>query len=272
MVATHQIDCTVVDSNVYALNLKYFPEIALAFSVSGREQLAWILPKDSKKFEANMYSWLNNFSQKGKITQLKDHYYSYVLFFDYYNTKMFYRRIKTRLPKYKKLFQQAGMKFQIPWMLLASVSYQESHWNPKARSFTGVRGMMMLTRHTAKLLGVKHRLNPKESIYGGARHLKQMLRLVPKDVKGEDRLKFALAAYNIGTGHIADARVLAEKLGLDKSLWSDLKKVLPLLARKRYYRKLKYGYARGSEPVKYVESIYSYKEILQKTEQEIKQY
>ncbi|WP_428739518.1 membrane-bound lytic murein transglycosylase MltF [Sulfurimonas sp.] len=264
MVSNHQIDCTIADSNIYSINLKYFPDIAMAFSISGREQLAWILPKNSEKLEANMYSWLNNFVQTGKMTRVKDHYYSYVLFFDYYNTKMFYKRIESRLPKYEKYFKNAATRFGVPWTLLAAVSYQESHWNPKAKSFTGVRGMMMLTLHTAKLLGVKNRLDPEQSITGGTRHLKQMIKNVPDGVEGEDRLKYALAAYNVGGGHIQDAMTLAKKLGLNQYVWSDLKIVLPLLSQKRYYKTLKFGYARGSEPVKYVEAIYNYKSILEK--------
>jgi len=271
MVGKHEIDCTVADSNIYALNLKFFPEISLAFSISPREQLAWLLPKDSKKLEADMYTWLNDFNQKGKMTELKDHYYSYVLFFDYYNTKIFYKRLKSRLPKYKKYFEDAARKYDIPWTLLASVSYQESHWNPKAKSFTGVRGLMMLTRSTAKILGVKNRLDPQQSIIGGTRHLNQMIKFVPEGVEGENRLKFALAAYNIGLGHIRDARKLAIKLGLNKNIWSDIKIVLPLLSQKKYYRSLKYGYARGSEPVKYVDAIYNYKDILDKHEKELKE-
>jgi membrane-bound lytic murein transglycosylase F len=268
-VAKHEIDCTVADSNIYSLNLRYFPNIALAFSISGREQLAWVLPQGATKLEADMYAWLNDYNQKGLMTQLKDQYYSYILFFDYYNTKMFYKRIKNRLPKYQKDFEVAALKYDIPWTLLASVSYQESHWNPRARSFTGVRGLMMLTKKTAKMLGVKNRLSPKQSIFGGTRHLKQMLKIVSPKVKDEDRLKFALAAYNIGSGHIKDARKLAKKLGLNQNVWSDLKIVLPLLSQKKYYRNLKYGYARGAEPVKYVESIYNYKDILEKKSEDL---
>ncbi|MEA1982691.1 MAG: membrane-bound lytic murein transglycosylase MltF [Campylobacterota bacterium] len=262
-VSKHEIDCTIADSNVYSLNLRYFPEMAMAFSISAREQLAWLLKEGSDELEADMYSWLNSFNQQGKMTQLKDHYYSYVLFFDYYNTKMFYKRMKTRLPKYEKHFKEAATRFGISWRLLASISYQESHWNPKAKSFTGVRGLMMLTKNTAKMLNVKNRLDPKQSIVGGTRHIKQMLKFVPKEVKGENRLKFALAAYNIGMGHIRDARTLAKEIGLDENSWRDLKIVLPLLSQKKYYRDLKFGYARGEEPVKYVEAIYNYKQILE---------
>ncbi len=262
-VSTNEIDCTIADSNIYALNLRYFTEMRVAFTVSGREQLAWTLSPDSKELEANMYSWLNSFNQSGALAQLKDHYYSYVMFFDYYNTKMFYKRIDSRLPKYKKYFMEMATKYEVPWTLLAAMSYQESHWNPKAKSFTGVRGMMMLTRNTARLLGVKNRLDAKQSIHGGARHLNNLMKLIPEGIHGENHLKFALASYNIGLGHILDARKLAVTMGYDENSWKDLKEVLPLLSQKKYYKTLKYGYARGSEPVRYVESIYNFKDILE---------
>jgi membrane-bound lytic murein transglycosylase F len=268
-VANNDIDCTIADSNIYALNRRYFPNVALAFSISNREQLAWVLAPNSRELEADMYSWLNSYNQSGAMAQLKDHYYSFVQYFDYYNTKMFYTRIRTRLPKYKKYFKEYGRKYKIPCSILAAQSYQESHWNPKAKSFTGVRGLMMLTKSTARQLGVKNRLDPRQSIRGGARHLNQMRKYVSKDVVGEDRMKFALAAYNVGLGHIEDAQILAKKMGLNQNVWNDLKKVLPLLAQKKYYKTLKHGYARGREPVKYVDSIYDYKDILENYTEDI---
>jgi len=270
-VASHQIDCTIANSNIYSLNLRYLTEIALAFTISGREQLAWILASDSDDLKADMYSWLNSFVQTGSMDELKDHYYSYIIYFNYYNTTMFYKRIKTRLPKYEKYFKKAAKRYDIPWILVAAISYQESHWNEKAKSYTGVRGLMMLTKNTAKMLGIKNRLDPQQSVRGGVRHLKQMLKNVPKEVTGENRLKFALAAYNIGMGHIKDAQKLAKKMGYNQNIWSDLKKVLPFLSQKRYYRTLKHGYARGSEPVRYVDAIYDYRDILQKNSETNKQ-
>ncbi len=267
-VSKHEIDCTIADSNIYALNLRYYPEIDMAFTISDREQLAWVLAEGSNELEADMYSWLNDFNQRGKMAELKDHYYGYVHFFDYYDNKMYYKRIKTRLPKYRKLFENAALRYDIPWTLLASIAYQESHWNPRAKSFTGVRGIMMLTKSTAKMLGVKNRIDPKQSIVGGTRHIKQMIKFVSDEVKGENRLKFALAAYNVGMGHIEDARKLAKRLGFNQNIWSDLKQVLPLLSKKKYYKTLKHGYARGEEPVKYVESIYDYRNILEKSLEE----
>lgn len=267
-VSLNEIDCTVVDSNIYALNLRYYPEMDMAFTISEREQLAWVLPEDSKELEASMYTWLNHFNQRGKISELKDHYYSYIHYFDYYDNKMFNQRIETKLPQYKEIFEEVGKKYGIPWTLIAAIAYQESHWNPNAKSFTGVRGIMMLTNATAKLLGVTNRVDPKQSITGGTRHIKQMIRMVPKSVKGENRLKYALAAYNVGMGHVHDAMKLAKRLGYNKNIWKDLKEVLPLLAKKKYYKTLKYGYARGSEPVKYVESIYNFRNILENNTEE----
>jgi membrane-bound lytic murein transglycosylase F len=197
------------------------------------------------------------------MAALKDHHSGYIMFFDYYNTKMFYNRIKTRLPRFQELFTKASSDHNVSWTLLAAIAYQESHWNPNAKSFTGVRGLMMLTNNTAKMLGVEDRVDPAQSIDGGTRHIIDMIKLVPPEVEGENRLKFALAAYNVGMAHISDAMLLAKKINLNENVWSDLKKVLPLLAQKKYYKDLKYGYARGDEPVKYVESIYNYKDILE---------
>ncbi|MFA6192429.1 MAG: membrane-bound lytic murein transglycosylase MltF [Sulfurimonas sp.] len=264
-VSTHEIDCTIADSNIYSQNLRYFPEIALAFTIGPREQLAWVLRDDSRELESDMYAWLNNFSQSGAMTELKDHHYGYAMLFDYSATTMLYKQIKSTLPKYKDHFVDAANKNDIPWALLAAISYQESHWNPDAKSMTGVRGLMMLTQNTADVLGVQNRSDPHESVFGGAKYIKQMIKGVPEEVEGENRLKFALAAYNIGMGHILDAQELAKKAGLNQNIWTDLKKVLPLLSQKKYSKTLKYGYARGSEPVKYVDAIYNYKDIIEKT-------
>ncbi|MDD2651796.1 MAG: membrane-bound lytic murein transglycosylase MltF [Sulfurimonas sp.] len=267
-VDSHEIDCTIVDSNIYALNQRYFKNIELAFDVTNRRQQAWILAPDSDMLKAHMYEWLNSFNQSGEMARLKDHYYSYVLFFDYYDTAMFYKRIKTLLPKYEHYFKEASGKYNIPYSVLAALSYQESHWNPNAVSFTGVRGLMMLTQNTADLLGVKDRTDPKDSVFGGAKHLREMLTNIPAEVGGEERLKFALAAYNIGLGHVFDAQKLAQQLGLNQNSWTDLKVVLPLLSQKKYYKTLKHGYARGSEAVRYVDAIYDYRDILQKIDSE----
>ncbi len=264
-VARQEVDCAVADSNIVAINQRYFPELQIAFPITEEQSLAWVLPPGSKKLLAELEKYFDQSEDSGLLAALDERYYGHVTIFDYVDTKRFMRRVRSRLPRYRETFAQAGEKHDIPWTLLAAVSYQESHWNPKARSPTGVRGMMMLTLPTARAMGVKNRLDPDQSIRGGARYLARMIDRIPEEVEGEDRLWFALAAYNVGFGHLQDARELAERLGKDPNRWHSLKTVFPLLSRKKYYRTLKHGYARGSEPVIYVERIRSYLDLLERS-------
>lgn len=161
------------------------------------------------------------------------------------------------------MYKNAADKYGLDWKLLAAMGYQESHWNPKAVSPTGVRGIMMLTLQTAGHLGIKNRLDPESSIMGGAKYLDQIRRRFPEELKEPDRTWFAMAAYNVGYYHVIDAQILARKLGKDPNKWLDLQTVLPLLAQKKWYKKTLYGYARGWEPVKYVTNIRRYYDLLQ---------
>jgi membrane-bound lytic murein transglycosylase MltF len=175
-----------------------------------------------------------------------------------YDRKMFYKHLRTRFPDYQEHFQNAAEKYNLPWKLLASQAYQESHWNRRAKSPTGVRGIMMLTRRTAASLGIRNRLDPEKSIYGGARFLARMQQRIPASVQMPDRRFFALAAYNVGLGHMEDARGLAIRIKKNPDRWQDMTEVLPLLSNKKYYRTLRYGQARGFEPVIYVRRIRAY--------------
>jgi len=260
------IDCTVADSNIFMINQRYHPKLVKTLTLSDRESLAWILREGDDSLKNRLFRWLNRYTSSGKMEETEAFYYAYLGVFDYYDTTVFTKRMKKLLPKYKKYFKEAAKKYDLPWELLAAQSYQESHWNPKAKSYTGVRGMMMLTQSTAKELGVKNRLNVRESILGGAKYLKQLEKRLSKEIKGKTRLEFALAAYNVGMGHIHDAQTLAKKLNKNPYSFKDIKAVLPLLTQKKYYKSLKYGYARGNEPVHYVNSIHGYLDIIMKNE------
>jgi membrane-bound lytic murein transglycosylase F len=206
-------------------------------------------------------AWLEYIDRNGELSVLKDKHYI-VEEFDYVDMRSFIRKIKSRLPGLKSVFQEAAEKHQVPWTLLAAQAYQESHWNRRAKSPTGVRGIMMLTLVTAKEMGVASRLDAKQSIMGGAKYLKSLESRIPEEVKGDDRWWYALAAYNLGMGHVRDARSLADELDLDPDSWLDLKGVLPLLQQKKYYKELKYGFSRGSESVVYVQRVRNYANIL----------
>jgi membrane-bound lytic murein transglycosylase F len=260
-----KVDCTVADSHIIAINRRYYPQLHVSFPISEQQFLAWMMPKRGGSYElvSKMNLWFKKFKKSQRFAMIKDHYFSHVEIFDYVDISVYHKRIKNRLPKYIASFRRGGKKYGIDWRLLAAQAYQESHWNPRAKSPTGVRGMMMLTLSTAKAMDVKNRLNYRESIDGGAKYLVRQIEHVPKGVKSmSDREKFALAAYNIGRGHMYDAIRLGKILGKDPYVWMNMKEILPMLSERKYYKKLKYGYARGREPVRYVTRINNYFDIL----------
>ncbi|RAP57714.1 membrane-bound lytic murein transglycosylase MltF [Oleiagrimonas sp. MCCC 1A03011] len=257
-----KLACTVADSDIVAINRRYFPNLTVAFDLSPPQSLAWVLPRGSDALRKAMDGWMTKYRDSGRLQHLMKHYYGLAAVFDYVDTRTYVRRIESVYPEFAGLFLQAADVYDLPPMILAAQSYQESHWRPDAISSSGVRGMMMLTRNTASALGVKNRLDPAASIRGGARYLARMRRRLGPNIRKQDRIWFALAAYNVGLGHVRDARRLTKRLGHDPDRWADVSKVFPLLSESRYYRSLPHGYARGLEPVRYVHRIRNYADIL----------
>jgi len=257
-----KIDCTVADSNIVAINRRYFPSLKVPFALTKPESLAWAMPPKAGALDDAVHKWFRKYRAAGKLAAMKNRYYGYVPKFDFVDNRALVRSINSRLDKYDQLFVEAGEKHDIPPLLLAAQAYQESHWNPRAESPTGVRGIMMLTQRTARAMGVKNRLNPAQSINGGAQYLARMRERTSDKADPHDRTLLALAAYNVGFAHLRDAQKLARRLGKDPLRWADLRTVLPLLAEKRYYKTLKYGYARGTEPVRYVNRIRNYEDVI----------
>lgn len=263
MVATGEVDFTIVDSNEFEMLQAYYPNLSVAFDLTGAQPLAWAFPqsRDDSLFKASE-TFFRNAQTNGLLSEVRERFYGHLGQLNYVGAKRFQRQTDKKLNKYNSLFQFAAEENNLDWRLLAAMSYQESHWNPRAKSFTGVRGMMMLTRRTAKELGVRNRLDPKQSIDGGAAYLAKLRKRLPERIQEPDRTWMALAAYNVGYGHLTDARKLAVKDGGDDKLWMDVKNYLPLLSQKKHYKKTKHGYARGNEPVSYVQNIRRYFDIL----------
>ncbi|MEH6648755.1 MAG: membrane-bound lytic murein transglycosylase MltF [Motiliproteus sp.] len=260
--AQGEIECVVSDSNIVRLNQRFFPDVRQALTLSDKQPLAWAMHPQTTDLKQVIADWFLQYQELGLLQSLDQHYYQSVPVFDFVDTRAFHRRVDSRLPSYQPFFEQSAQQNELAWLLLAAQSYQESHWNPKAKSATGVRGMMMLTLPTAKQVGVKSRLDAEQSIGGGARYMASILGRLPEEIPQKDRIWYGLAAYNVGMGHLYDARNLAESLGKDPNSWDDMQQVLPLLAKKKYYSKLRYGYARGYEPVEYVKRIRHYRDIL----------
>jgi len=256
-----EIDYTIVDSNTLATNRRYYPEISVGFTIQDAEPLAWMLDKNSDDaILASLVEFFGLVHHNGTLLALDDKYYGHIEQFNYVETRTFIKAVKTRLPEYQAVFEKYSQ--EIDWRLLAAISYQESHWKPHARSHTGVRGMMMLTLATAKQMGIKSRLDAEQSIRGGSKYFKRMIAKMPDRIPNPDRIWFALASYNVGFGHLNDARIITQQQGGDPDRWVEVKSRLPLLQQKKYYKNTKYGYARGSEPVHYVDNIRRYYDTL----------
>jgi len=263
LVQQELIDYTIADSNELAANQTIFPELRVAFDLTEPQPLAWAMPRDE---DGSLYKEMGTFfelmEETGELDRLIEKYYGHIRRFDYVDTRALHRRIQTHLPKYQPLFEKAANEYGFDWKLLAAISYQESHWDPKAVSRTGVRGIMMLTQDTAKRMKIKDREDPVQAIHAGAAYLELLRKSLPERITEPDKTWLALASYNIGLGHLEDARVLASKMGKNPDLWPDVKTTLPLLSKKQWYTQVKYGYARGGEPVRYIENIRRYYDIL----------
>lgn len=260
-VAEGKIDCTISDSTLYDIERRYYTEIQNKFTLATKSELAWMLDGNSEDLLSEINSWFDGYRKDGDLDYMLERYYGYIEIFDYVDTHKFLKRTRTRLPKYKSFFIDAAEKNELSPSLLAAQSYQESHWDRKAKSPTGVRGIMMLTQPVAKSLGVTNRLNAEQNIYAGAKFQAKMKKMV-EHVDEPNRTWLALAAYNVGRGHFRDAQSLARRLNKDPDHWHDMKEVLPLLSKKEYYKDLRYGYARGNEPVRYVARIRNYDALL----------
>lgn len=262
LVAEQVLDYTIADSNEVKLNRRYYPDLQVAFDISEPQPLAWAMqPGEDDSLYLKAVSFFQSIKKSGELVHLIKRNYGHMRRYDYAGTPTYLKHTQFRLPRYQALFEEAANTNKLDWRFLAAMAYQESHWNPRAISPTGVRGMMMLTNNTAKQLGVNKRTDPKQSINGGALYFTQLLDRL-KDIPEPDRNWFALAAYNVGLGHVRDAQWIAKKKGLNPDKWTDIKETLPLLRQHKWYHQTKHGYARGFEPVRYVENIRSYYDIL----------
>jgi len=264
MINKGEADYAVIDSSAYDLNRYSYPKAQLAFDVSDPQPLAWAFPaqRDTSLFDAAQ-QYLGSIKADGSLAKVTEE------FFDRHIEEVttgeamaFTYRLEQRLPQWIDDMKAAAAEFNLDWQMLAAISYQESHWKADARSHTGVRGLMMLTKNTAKAMGIKDREDPQQSIRGGAKYLSIVLERLPKRIQGEDRLNMALAAYNQGLGHVEDARVLTQRMGGDPTKWEDVRKHMPLLAKQQYYSSAKHGYMRGWEPVGFVDNVRNYHKII----------
>ena len=256
-VAEGKIPYTIANSIDVAAAQQIRPNLAIAFDLTDEMTVHWYLSNKSyNELQAGLLDFMNNAIETGLIDRIEEKYFRHITAFDYVDTQAYLEAVEKILPQYQPLFEK--YKGNLDWRLLAAIAYQESHWDPYATSPTGVRGMMMLTKDTATRMNINNRTDAEQSIKAGSEYLHWLLNQMPDSISEEDRIWYSLAAYNMGLGHILDARRLTKKLGGNPDNWLDVKNNLQLLSEKRHYSNLKYGYARGYEAYQYVENIRRY--------------
>ena len=262
-VAMGEVELTVADSPDFNIQRHFYPDLRVALDLYVDDQIAWAFPRrNADSLLARADDFLISADRAGMLDRVHDRYYGHTKKYDYVGTRNFIRHYESRLPRYRAMFEQAGEEWGVDWRLLAAIGYQESHWRAGAVSPTGVRGIMMLTQDTADYLGIDDREDPANSIAGGAQYYSRQTERVADTVGEPDRTWMALAAYNVGFNHVKDARMIVEWQGGDPDTWVDMSAALPLLAQRKWYSQVPYGYARGWEPVLYVNNIRAYYNIL----------
>ena len=262
-VAEKTIEVTVADENIALLNRRYYPKAILAGPITESEQLGWALNINAHKLLERVNKFFNTIKKNGKFAEIYNKYYAHIDLFDYVDLRTYHRRLITRLPLYSSIIQKASKKHDLDWRLIASQIYQESHFNPEAISYAEAHGLMQLSKSTAESLGVEDIFDPEQNINAGVQHLRNLYDYF-NEADGLDRLFIALAAYNVGQGHMLDARNIARKMQMDPDKWSSLVITLPLLSFHKYYNNARYGYCRGKEPINYVKQIMIYYDILKR--------
>lgn len=262
-VALGELDYTIADSTEFNIQRHFYPDLRIALDLEVADPIAWAFKKkEGDSLLARADEYLIRADRNGFVARVNDRYFGHTEEFDYVGTRAFIRHFESRLPRYREMFEGAAETAGVDWRLLAAIGYQESHWRSHAVSPTGVRGIMMLTKATADYLDIEDRMDPASSIFGGARFFARQTERIPDSVDEPDRTWMALAAYNVGFNHIKDARQIVEWQGGDPDTWVDLSQALPLLAKQKWYSRVPYGYARGWEPVLYVNNIRSYYNII----------
>lgn len=262
-VARDEIEATIAYTNVAYLNRRYYPRVTVTGAISGYESLVWAVDKNALSLVSRINSFFKTIKANGKFAEIYNRHYSGIDSFDNFDINNFYAMMQIRFPLYSQTIKDASATCGFDWRLIAAQAYQESHFDPMAQSHAGAYGLMQITEQTAFSLGFMDIYDPEQNIYAGVRHLKNLYNSYD-GAAGLDRLLTALAAYNIGEGHIMDAKDLAVKKNLDPNNWASLSRVLPLLSEQRYYSRTKYGYCRGIEAVNYINQIMDYYDILKK--------
>lgn len=259
LVAEEQIDLTVADENVALLNQTYYPELDIAYAVSEEEPIAWAVRKDADSLLVALNQWIEEKGTRRRIA------YSYKKYFE--ASKDQHARVKSPfsslsgkgISEFDPVIQRYSGKIEWDWKLLAAMIYQESRFNPEARSWAGAFGLMQLMPQTAKRFGIDTTDTREQNIRAGVDYIKYLDNFWRNRIHDpQERIKFILASYNVGPGHVQDAQRIAQYLGKNPYIWDNNVAEGLLLKSDQTYLALegvKYGYCRGKEPYEYVKKV-----------------
>jgi membrane-bound lytic murein transglycosylase F len=256
-------DYAIIDAREFSFAHHLYPDVLIGFALPADRPVQWVVRRGADDLLEGVNRFFLELRASGRMVKLIQQATGEVRSFAYEESREFQTHLADRLPRFRPWFEQASEESGIDWRLLAAIGYQESKWDPLAQSSDGALGVMMLTSETAEAMGIKDRSNAQQSIFAGARYLAEVREKVPDRIPEPDRTWFTVAAYNVGFGHLEDARVLAQTAGKNPDSWADVREQLPLLAQERWYVKVKRGYARGWEPVQFVDRVQRYLTLLE---------
>ena len=262
MLNDNEIMFLLMSSDEFKILSKYYRDIKIVQRHSINEAEYWVLPNNiGSDMQNKISSFFNFMIDSNRLPIIYKNFYGQQQH-TFVGSKIFIKDLIEIFPTYEFFFKEASKLFNFDWKLIASIGYQESRWRKDAVSYTGVKGIMMLTKDTAREVGVEDRKDPRNSIFGGAKYLRSIYDRIDYKLDNNEKKWFAIAAYNIGLGHVEDAIMLATKDGVDIRKWSDIEPYILMLSQSEYYKQTKYGYARGWETVKYVQNIKQYYDII----------
>lgn len=259
MVEQGKIKQTVADLNIASLLSSYYPSLNIDVPISTTQNMGWVVRKSSPQLLGVINEWLLKYKKEAEYHVIYNKYYKNKKDFKRRVNSDFYSIKQNAISKYDDLIKAEAANINWDWRLLASQVYQESQFNPSAVSWAGAVGLMQMMPATAKEFGVQWRSNPEESMAGGVRYLDYLLKRYESVEDSTQRIKFTLAAYNCGFGHVADARRLASKHQLNPNVWdNNVEKMILALRYPKNFNDpvVKHGYLRGVEPYTYVRQIF----------------
>jgi membrane-bound lytic murein transglycosylase F len=258
-----EADYALIDDREFSFAQHLYPNVLIGFTLPEERPIQWIVRHGAHDLLGATNRFFRNVAASGRLAKLQLEETGDVRPFQYEESREFQGHLSERLPRYQPLFEAASAQTGVDWRLLAAIGYQESKWNPLAESGDGALGLMMLTSDTAEAMGIADRSNAAQSISAGARYFASVREKIPDRIPEPDRTWFTVAAYNVGFGHLEDARILAQTRGKNPDSWADVKDQLPLLGEERWYSLVKRGYARGWEPVQFVDRVQRFLTLLE---------